>query len=170
MAELLLALTPRLRSRASGLLLEQQRQVTWHGQLPVLVLERCWLQLRVVPVQELATQVPPDSSGDAPELSRFRQLREQGLDSLAAQEQCWQEFGRAACSEALRRFWRAQEQGNHGWTLERYLQLLDHYRQSIERPGAKPLPLLVLARAGSGDSHQLQWYWPNVPSVGHTCP
>jgi len=170
MADWQLTLTPGLRRRATGLLQQQQAQAGWHGQLPVLLLERCWLQLRVVPVQELAVQLPPDSSGDAPELSRFRQLREQGIDSLSAQEQCWQDFGREACSEALQRFWRAQDQGNHGWTLERYLQLLNHYRQSIEREGPKPVPLLVLARAGSADCHQLQWCWPSVQSIGHTCP
>ena len=85
-------------------------------------------------------------------------------------ERCWQEFGREACTEALRRFWSAQEQGNHGWTLERYLHLVEQYRRQLDQPGPRPIPLLVLARDGSGDAHHLIWCWPGAQPVGHTCP
>ena len=112
--------------------------------------------------------LPPDSSAEAPELSRFRQLRAEGRDGLAAQEQCWREFGRQACSEALQRFWHAQEQGNHGWTFERYLELVEQYRRHLQAPGPRPLPLLVLARQGSGAPHDLHWCWPSPQPIGHT--
>lgn len=163
-------LTPRLRRRVERLLEQQQEQPGWHGALPVLLLERCWLRMSVAPIAQLARMLPPDSSADAPELSLFRQLRADGLDGLEAQERCWQEFGREACTEALRRFWSAQEQGNHGWTLERYLHLVEQYRRQLDQPGPRPIPLLVLAREGSGDAHHLIWCWPGAQPVGHTCP
>jgi hypothetical protein len=160
MAELLVALTPRLQGQVEALLQTQQQQPRWHGALPVLLLDRCWLQLQRVGVEELARALPPDSTGDAPELVLFRACRQQGLDPLQAQERCWQEFGRESCSLALRRFWQAQERGHHGWTLSAYLQLLERYRQLLEADGPTPIPLLVLAREGSAEHHRLHWCWP----------
>ena len=160
MAERVNALTPRLQRQLSELLGVQQQQRRWHGALPVLLLDRCWLQLRRVHVEDLAQVLPPDSSGDAPELVRFRELRQQGVDHLEAQELCWDEFGRHSCSQALRRFWEAQERGHHGWTLSAYLHLLERYRQLIEAEGPSPVPLLVLARHGNPEHHRLEWCWP----------
>ena len=54
MAELQTLLTPRLQARADQLLAQQQQERTWHGDLPVLLLDRCWLRLQVVTVQRLA--------------------------------------------------------------------------------------------------------------------
>ncbi|WP_411875995.1 hypothetical protein [Vulcanococcus limneticus] len=162
--------TPRLRQRLDRLLAQQQREKLWHGELPVLLLERCWLRLEVVPVRRLAQVLPPDASPEAPELVRFRELRRQGLTAELAQERCWEEFGREACSRALRRFWRAQDQPGPGWTLERYLLLLDLYRRHLQTPGPRPLPLLVLARAGSAEPHRLEWCWPAATAMRHTCP
>lgn len=162
-------LTPRLRRRVERLLEQQQEQPGWHGGLPVLLLERCWLRMSVAPIAQLARMLPPDSSADAPELSLFRQLRADGLDGLEAQERCWQEFGREACTEALRRFWSAQEQGNHGWTLDRYLQLIKTYRQPWRDGGNRRLPLLVLARHGQRESHALHWLDAQGLSMRHTC-
>jgi hypothetical protein len=160
MAELLVALTPRLQGEVDALLQTQQQQQRWHGALPVLLLDRCWLQLQRVGVEELARALPPDSTGDAPELVMFRAWRQQGLDPLQAQERIWQEFGRESCSLALRRFWQAQERGHQGWTLSAYLQLLERYRQLLEADGPTPIPLLVLAREGSAEHHRLHWCWP----------
>ena len=160
MAELVRVLTPRLQRQVDGLLSSQQQQTRWNGALPVLLLDRCWLQLQRLDVEDLARALPPDSSGDAPELVRFRELRQQGIEHLEAQEHCWQEFGRHSCSIALRRFWDAQEQGNHGWTLSAYLHLLERYRHLLEAEGPTPIPLLVLARRSSGEHHRLHWCWP----------
>lgn len=161
--------TPRMQQQIDALLAHQQRDLRWHGRLPVVLLDRCWLRLQVVPVAELAQVLPPDSSADAPELVRYRELQRLGYDSLSAQERCWDDFGREACSQALRRYWQAQDRGNHGWTLNVYLQLLERYRQAVEAAGPSPLPLLALARPGSEEWHQLQWCWPNPAAMGHTC-
>ena len=169
MAELQTLLTPRLQARVDGLLLPLQGVSAWHGELPVLLLDRCWLRLQVVPVRRLSQVLPPDSSSEAPELVRYRELLRSGMAELVAQELCWQEFGREACREALRRFWRMQDQGNHGWTLPTYLELLARYRRQLESPGATPLPLLALARPGSGEVHQQHWCWPGSPPMRHTC-
>ena len=168
MAELQALLTPRLQAQVDQLLSQLQQERAWHGDLPVLLLDRCWLRLQVVAVQRLARVLPPDASAEAPELVRYRTLQRQGLTDLEAQEQCWQEFGREACAEALRRFWLLQERGNHGWTLPAYLQLLAHYRQQVESPGPTSLPLLVLARPGSNEAHHLSWCWPTTPPMRHT--
>ncbi len=170
MAEAALQLTDQQRLQLESLLQGQQVQAHWHGQLPVVLLNRCWLRLQVVPVEQLSNVLPPDSSGDAPELVRFRELLREGLTSLEAQEQCWQEFGREPCSDALRRFWAAQERGNRGWTLQVYLDWLQRYRFGIEAEGPKPLPLIVLARPDESEAHQLLWHWPVSQSMRHTCP
>lgn len=112
----------------------------------------------------------PDASAEAPELVRFRQLRAEGLGSLEAEQRCWDEFGRQACQEALRRYWRAQDKGHHGWTLERYLAFLASYRQSFDTPQGSALPLIVLARPGDGRPHQLLWLGQAPTPMRHTCP
>ena len=147
--------------------LEQAPQ--WSGDLPVALLEPCWLRLRRVSVERLAAQLPPDGSEAAPELVRYRQLRQSGLEDWGAQLQCWQEFGSAAFQQAQRRFWQRQEQGNHGWTLGHYLQLLEDYRRSVQAGSPRRLPLLVLAHPGSNERHQLFWLAGNRGPIGHTC-
>jgi hypothetical protein len=54
----------------------------WHGGLPVLVLDRCWLRLEAIAVEELANKLPPDTSREAPELSRYSQLIEAGRPAV----------------------------------------------------------------------------------------
>ncbi len=169
MADLGWLLTEQQRLRLEALLEAQQGHLQWHRELPVVLLDRCWLRLQVVSIEHLCGVLPPDSSGDAPELVRFRELLRAGQDSLEAQEQCWQEFGREPCSQALRRFWSAQEQGNRGWTLQVYLDWLQRYRLGIEAEGPKPLPVIVLARPFSNEVHQLLWQWPVPQSMGQTC-
>ena len=149
----------------------------WHGGLPVLLLERCWLRLSRVAVADLATHLPPDCSHDAPELRRYRELMAGGLPSWEAQRLCWEEFGAEACRDALRLYWAAQERGTRGWTLETYLDLLKDYRRRFELPCGRCLPLLVLARRQSpahSDRHRLIWLGPDGagerPPMRHTCP
>ncbi|MCP9849401.1 hypothetical protein [Cyanobium sp. Morenito 9A2] len=141
----------------------------FHGALPVLLLNRCWLRLEVVAVAELAQRFPPDASAEAPELVHFRALRAEGLGMLAAEERCWDEFGRQACQEALLRYWRAQDRGHQGWTLERYLALLAAYRQTFEAPEGAAMPLIVLARPGPGECHHLHWLRQASTPMRHTC-
>ncbi|APD48988.1 hypothetical protein KQ302_05800 [Synechococcus sp. CS-602] len=155
--ELGLSLTLRQADLLESQWQQQQQQQHWHGQLPVLVLNRCWLRLAVVPLETLTTVLPPDSTAAAPELVRFRTLRQQGVESVLAESLCWQEFGQQACQQALQRYWQAQDDGRHGWTLADYLAFLATYRGLFERPGDRPLPLLVLARGRPRESHQLHW-------------
>ena len=53
---------------------EVHRSDHWHGGLPVLLLERCWLRLSRVSVEHLAQRLPPDCSQEAPELCLYREL------------------------------------------------------------------------------------------------
>jgi hypothetical protein len=156
---------------------ELRRSGAWHGGLPVLLLERCWLRLSRVAVADLASHLPPDCSQEAPELRRYRELLAAGLTAWQAERLCWEDFGPEACRQALRNFWAAQERGTRGWTLETYLDLLREYRRRFERDGARPLPLLVLARPESGsrgEDHRLLWLEPDGAgdrrSMRDTCP
>ncbi|KEF43296.1 MAG: hypothetical protein ER33_00700 [Cyanobium sp. CACIAM 14] len=149
----------------------------WHGGLPVLLLERCWLRLSRVAVEELAQRLPPDCSQEAPELRRYRELVADGLPPLEAERLCWEDFGAEACREALLRLWAAQERGNQGWTLETYLGLLQEYRRRFCQGGGRSLPLLVLARReapGRLSRHRLLWLDPDGSgprtSMRDTCP
>jgi hypothetical protein len=156
---------------------ELRRSEQWHGGLPVLLLERCWLRLSQVAVGDLAMRLPPDCSLEAPELRRYRELLADGLPSWEAQRMCWEDFGADACREALRHYWAAQERGSQGWTLETYLDLLKEYRLRFERAGGPTLPLLVLARRPNPscrDRHRLLWLGPDAAgartSMRDTCP
>jgi hypothetical protein len=161
------AIAPLISER-HGLLLRQgleaiRRADRWNGELPVFLLERCWLRLSAVPVQELAARLPPDCSREAPELVRYRELLAQGLPPHQAEQLCWLDFGMEACRQAQHRFWQQQERGNQGWTLSTYLDLLQHYRRRVEGGNDRPLPLLVLARQGdpaASACHQLVWLGP----------
>jgi hypothetical protein len=167
-----------VRARAAVHSLRQARD--WSGDLPVLLLNRCWLRLSVVPVERLALELPPDLSRAAPELERWRALVEAGHPPWQAQQLCWLEYGADACQRALRRYWNAQDCQPHGWTLERYLDLVATYRQSFASGSPRLLPLIVLARpAGEGsaasavEDHGLFWLRPDLTIVEramrHTC-
>jgi hypothetical protein len=179
-ADLLERLTPRQRHDLNRYWLELQNHSRWSESLTVLLLDRCWLRLTAESLASLARRLPPDASGEAPELVRYRELRSQGLGGWEAQQRCWEEFGPEACREAQRRFWSARERGNRGWTLDRYLALRSEYRQRwrLERP--RRLPLLVLAREGANGTsveeadHHLLWLCPAADEperpMRHTCP
>jgi hypothetical protein len=176
-ADLLQELTPRQMGTLRAHWITLQRLPAWSDELPVLLLDRCWLRLTVVPLVRLPIVLPPDSSRDAPELSRYRQLRHQRLGCWEAQQLCWEEFGAEAFQLAQRRYWQARERGNQGWTLQSYLNLRSEYRRRwpLERP--RSLPLLVLARQGGSDRkevHRLVWVCPAADGeehlMRHTCP
>jgi len=169
MAELLDGLTSRQRSQIRAWAAELGAAPSWCGSLPVAVLERCWLRLRRVPVEQLATLLPPDASGEAPELVRYRGWIAAGQPAWSAQLRCWQEFGQPACQQALRHFWSQQEWGNHGWTLAAYLQWLATYRHQFEAGASRALPLIVLARPGQAGGHKLHWLTPLGQPMRHTC-
>jgi hypothetical protein len=169
MAEGELRLTPRQwrQLRAWQEVLEQAPG--WSGELPVAVLERCWLRLQAVPVAALSRHLPPDASGEAPELVRYRERLSEGEDPWLAQLHCWEEFGQQACQQAQRTYWRQQESSPGGWTLSHYLALLSRYRRQVERGGPRSLPLLLTARATGREGHRLLWLGPSCQSMRHTC-
>ncbi len=142
----------------------------WCGSLPVVLWDRAWLRLEAVAIERLGQRLPPDGSADAPELVRFRELQQQGDDAWQAQLICWQEFGPEACQQALQRYWQRQQQGNQGWTLLAYLQFLQHYRQMLSGAALRFLPLVVLAREGGTEPHQLLWLAARGQPMRHTCP
>ncbi|MFO0039443.1 MAG: hypothetical protein ACK522_10940 [Synechococcaceae cyanobacterium] len=170
-------LTPRQRREVDTPWRALQQAREWSDSAPVVVLDRCWLRLSVVSLGSLAAHLPPDSSGEAPELARYREHRAAGLEGWQAQQLCWEEFGAEACHEAQRRFWLAQEVGNRGWTLERYLGMRADYRRRWHEQRPRPVPLLVLAREGRAQAdepeHQLLWLCPGADDLEqpmrHTC-
>jgi hypothetical protein len=173
-------LTSAQRSSAEAALASLQEESTWSGQAPVLLLNRCWLRLTVLPVERLALELPPDLSRAAPELERYRELMASGASAWQAQQVCWLEFGPEACHQALRRFWNAQERPCHGWTLQRYLACVSEYRHRFASQRPRPLPLLVLGRPThrrSGpravEEHGLFWLRPGLAmserAMRHTC-
>jgi hypothetical protein len=143
----------------------------------VLLLDRCWLRLSAQTLASLPYHLRPDSSAEAPELVRYRELRASGLEPWQAQQLCWEEFGPEACRQAQRHLWQTQEQGNRGWTLERYLALRADYRQRWHHERPRPVPLLVLAREhpamAPAQEHQLLWLCPRADEperpMRHTC-
>ncbi|MDI9405430.1 MAG: hypothetical protein QM522_01875 [Chitinophagaceae bacterium] len=156
------------RARLAGWQDELAQASHWSGSLPVVLLDRCWLRLWAVPVQDLAQELPPDASADAPELVRYRELARSGLDSWQAELLCRRDFGSGAWQQALRHHWRQQETHPHQWTLDRYLTLLRHYRCQFPDQRRR-LPLVVLGRAGSREPHQVLWLQGSRQSMRHTC-
>ena len=179
-AHVLPSLTAAQRQEANVALAHLQGAHSWTGQLPVLLLNRCWLRLTIIPVERLALELPPDLSRAAPELERYRELLDAGWPGWQAQQECWLEFGPEACHQALRRFWAAQEQPCGGWTLQRYLEFLSDYRRRFRQQRPRPLPLLVLARqwgppptSMGHEEHGLFWLRPDFitdeRAMRHTC-
>ena len=107
MAEQLPQITLRQQAQLLDWGAELQAAPNWVGSLPVALLERCWLRLRRISLEQLALVLPPDASAEAPELVRYRAWISAGAPAWSAQLRCWQEFGQPACQEALRHFWRS---------------------------------------------------------------
>lgn len=168
-SDLLSALTAAQTCHLQGWLAELEAAPGWHGGLPVVLMERSWLQLRAVTVASLAVAVPADTSAEAPELMRWRQLVREGSDPWSAQLVCWQDFGAPACQRAQRLHWQQQEQRSCGWTFADYLQLLHDYRSGLAASGGRRLPLLVLRRPQEQGQHRLHWLPSQHVTMRHTC-
>jgi hypothetical protein len=140
----------------------------WSWQRPVLLRNRCWMQLNQIQLDQLHRFLPPDVHAEAPELVHYQTLVREGIDPLVAQQSCWDEFGIDDCQRALQTFWISQERPNHCWTAQRYRSLVSLYRDCIER-GINTIPMLVLARQGSSEPHQLHWLTASPPVMRHTC-
>lgn len=164
----LAGLTDAQRIGLSQILHEVRRKGVWSWKLPVLLRDRCWLRLTRISLCQLQRHLPPNGRDEAPELMHYRQLVAEGLDPLIAQQACWLDFGTDDCQRAQQDYWRSRERSDHGWTAERYRQLVSRYRDSIER-GIATVPMLVLARKESEEQHQLHWITDSTPTMRHTC-
>ena len=164
----LTGLTERQQRGLIEVLDEVRRADGWSWQLPVLLRERCWLRLSRTPLTQLHRLLPPDGRDEAPELVHYRRLLKQGMDPLLAQQNCWHDFGIEDCQRALQDYWNSRDTVLHGWTAERYRQLVSSYRERIER-GVTAVPMLVLARENSVECHQLLWITETTPVMRHTC-
>ena len=77
---------PRLQQQLKRCQAQVSKAEAWHGELPVPVLNRSWLQLEVINVAALLERFPADSSAHAPELMRFRTLLQQDVPADAAEQ------------------------------------------------------------------------------------
>ena len=62
MAEQLPQITLRQQAQLLDWGAELQAAPNWVGSLPVALLERCWLRLRRISLEQLALVLPPDAS------------------------------------------------------------------------------------------------------------
>ena len=154
--ELLSGLTLKQRIGLRQVFLDLQCFDAWSWSLPVLLRDRCWMRLDRIQLNELRIHLPPDGREEAPELVYYRLLIADGVEPLVAQQACWDHFGMEDCQRALRDFWQSCQRENHGWTSRRYRRLVVDYRERFER-GVVAVPMLVLARKGSVEQHQLHW-------------
>ncbi len=145
-----------------------KQQPVWSWSLPVLLHERCWLRLSHVPLHDLNQVLPADIHEEAPELASFRALVDDGLDPLAAQQRCWQDFGMEDCCRALRQYWSSRDQPGQNWTFRDYLELVSTYRTKVET-GQPAIPMVVLPRRSQGEGHHLHWIADISPTMRHTC-
>ena len=152
----LLPPVPRLEEAMDACRQSLAQAPCWCSSLPVPVLDRSWLQLQVFNVETVLQHYPVDSTAQAPELIRFRELQEQGFSCSDAERWCWDEFGADACHQALQRYWHEQQQPSWLWSLEDYLTLISRYRTSFEEE-KRALPLLVLPRREERQQFHCHW-------------
>ena len=152
----LAGLTLPQRLGVRGVLAEVRDAGVWSWDCPVLLSNRCWMRLDRIALNHLQRYLPPDGRDEAPELVHYRLLLADGVDPLMAQQACWHDFGMADCQRAQRDYWQSRKRHHHGWTARRYRQLVSAYRERIERC-VVAVPMLVLAREGSCEPHQLHW-------------
>ena len=131
---------PQLQKQLNNCQQDLKQAKNWHADLPVPLLDRCWLKLEVLKVAELLCRLPVDASAHAPELVRFQELRNQGHNPDLAKRICWDEFTAEACHLALRRYWEAQETPKYLWNLDSYLNLLRRYRSNVEQGQSEHAP------------------------------
>ncbi len=127
----------------------------WSLNFPVFLFDRDWFKLKKIKLFELAKELKPDNSQEAPELIQYQQLLKEGHDHLLAIQECWHEFGIEDFHRSLRNSSEWESKGNNGWTFKKYAELLIGYRKIIEKKEIS-IPLIILGRNPSED-HQLEW-------------
>ncbi len=128
---------------------------TWSLKFPVFLFDRDWFRLKKITLYDLAKELKPDNSQEAPEIIQYQQLLKEGYDQLLAIQKCWNEFGIEDFHRSLRKSSEWTSKGNHGWTFKKYVELLIGYRKIIEKKEVR-IPIIILGRTPKED-HQLEW-------------
>ena len=134
----------------------------WSLNFPVFLFDRDWFRLEKVKLYDLAKELRPDNSQEAPELIQYQQFLKEGHDHLLAIQECWNEFGIEDFYRSLRKSSEWESKGNNGWTFKKYAKLLVRYRKIIEDKEVM-IPLIILGR-NSNEDHQLEWICDNFIS------
>jgi len=127
----------------------------WSLNFPVFLFDRDWFRLRKVSLYELAKEVKPDNSQEAPEIIQYQKLLKEGHDNILAIQKCWNEFGIEDFHRSLRNSSEWNSKGNNGWTFKKYAELIIEYRNIIENKKVS-IPIIILGRNAKED-HQLEW-------------
>ena len=134
---------------------ESLRGKKWSLNFPVFLFDRDWFRLKKITLYDLAKELRPDNSQEAPEIIQYQQLLKEGHDHLLAIQECWNEFGIEDFYRSLRNSSDWKSKGNNGWTFKKYAELLIGYRKIIENKEFR-IPLIILGRNPKED-HQLEW-------------
>ena len=132
----------------------------WSLSFPIFLFDRDWFRLKKVRLYDLAKELKPDNSQEAPEIIQYQQLLEQGHDQLLAIQECWHEFGIEDFHRSLRNSSNWKNKGNNGWTFKTYADLIIKYRKISDGTDLR-IPIIILAR-NTKEDHQLEW-------VSHDC-
>ncbi len=135
--------------------IENLEGTQWSLSFPVFLFNRSWFKLQKVSLYELAKELQPDNSQEAPELIQYQKLLDQGREPLFAIQECWHEFGIEDFYRSLRKTSEWNLKGNNGWTFKKYAELLIGYRKKIENTELS-IPIIILGRNRKED-HQLEW-------------
>ena len=127
----------------------------WSLSFPVFLFDRDWFKLKKVTLYELAKELKPDNSKEAPEIIQYQKLLKEGNDQLLAIQKCWNEFGIEDFHRSLRNSSEWERKGNNGWTFKEYAKLIIGYRDIIENKEIQ-IPIIILGR-NSNERHQLEW-------------
>ena len=127
----------------------------WSLSFPVFLFDRDWFRLKKVTLYELAKELKPDNSQEAPEIIQYQQLLKEGHDHLLAIQECWNEFGIEDFHRSLRNSSEWNSKGNNGWTFKKYAELIIGYRKIIENSEIS-IPIIILGRNPKED-HLLEW-------------
>ena len=127
----------------------------WSLNFPVFLFDRDWFNLKKITLFDLARELKPDNSKEAPEIIQYEQLLKEGHDHLLAIQECWNEFGIEDFHRSLRKSSEWELKGNNGWTFKKYAELIIGYRKIIENNVVR-IPIIILGRTPTED-HQLEW-------------
>jgi len=127
----------------------------WSLSFPVFLFDRDWFRLEKVTLFDLAKELKPDNSQEAPEIIQYQQLLKEGHDHILAIQECWNEFGIEDFHRSLRNSSEWNSKGNNGWTFKKYAELIIGYRNIIENKEIC-IPIIILGRNPKED-HKIEW-------------